>query len=129
MVYVLWTIVLAIIVVSARGLAVLNGTCAVNEFKSGVPHGSDRYWQLNRVHMNAVENLPLFGAVVLAGVVTGADTATFLNVAWLAAFARIAQSTIHMISTSKIAVWLRVTAFSVQLGSFGVMAILVLLSL
>jgi len=127
MVYVLWTVLLAVIVVSARGLAVMNGTCAVNEFKSGVPHGSERYWQLNRVHMNAVENLPMFGAVVIAGILTGADTATFLNIAWLAAFARIAQSTIHMISTSKLAVWLRVTAFCAQLGCFATMAVLVLL--
>jgi hypothetical protein len=44
----------------ARVGAVLTGVKKANEFPSGVPHGGDGYWRLNRAHMNCLENLPIF---------------------------------------------------------------------
>src|SRR5262245_22534364 len=69
--FVVWTLVLLTAVAFSRVGAVLAGRARANEFPSGVPHGGDRYWRLNRAHMNCVENLPLFGAVVLIAAVAG----------------------------------------------------------
>ena len=50
-------------------------------FAAGVPHGSDAYWRLNRAHLNTLENLPIFAAIVLSGWVVGMESAMFNRLA------------------------------------------------
>lgn len=59
-----WALFLVLCIAAARVSQVLTGKKKPNEFPSGVPHGGDRYWRLNRAHLNTVENLPIFGAIV-----------------------------------------------------------------
>jgi uncharacterized MAPEG superfamily protein len=120
--FVFWTVFLVLAIGGARVMQVLAGQTAVNGFPSGQPHGSDAYWRLNRAHLNCVENLPLFAAVVLAGHVTGLTAGTFATLAQVYITARVLQSIIHVSSGSVMAVNLRFTCFVVQVGCLLTMA-------
>ena len=40
-----------------RLLLIFRGRVKNNEFLSGVPHGNEAYWRINRAHLNTLENL------------------------------------------------------------------------
>lgn len=104
---------MAVVVVRAAQIA--GGRARPSEFPSGMPHGGDRYWRLNRAHMNCLENLPLFAAVVLTGAVIGADSPTLDLFATVFLGARIAQSAVHVASGSDTAVNVRFAFFATQI--------------
>jgi uncharacterized MAPEG superfamily protein len=112
--FVAWTIFLLLAIAFTRVGAVLAGTKKANEFPSGVPHGGDAYWRLNRAHMNCLENLPIFGALVLVATVAGLRAPLLDTVAKIYLAARIGQSVTHVASGSVIAVNVRFTFFVVQ---------------
>ena len=114
--FVAWTIVLLLAIAVARVGAVLRGTKKANEFPSGVPHGGDAYWRLNRAHMNCLENLPIFGVLVLVATVAGLRAPLLDTVAKVYLAARIGQSVTHVASGSVIAVNVRFTFFVVQVA-------------
>jgi uncharacterized MAPEG superfamily protein len=114
--FVTWTLVLLLGVGFTRVGAVLRGQKRANEFPSGVPHGGDAYWRLNRAHMNCVENLPLFASVVLVATVAGVKVALLDTLARVYLAARIGQSVAHVSSGSAMAVNVRFTFFLVQVG-------------
>ena len=120
--FVFWTVFIVLAIGLVRVAQVASGKTAVNGFPSGQPHGSDAYWRMNRAHMNCVENLPLFAAVVLAGHVTGLTAGTFATLSQVYIIARVAQSIIHVASGSAMAVNLRFTCFVVQVGCLLSMA-------
>jgi uncharacterized MAPEG superfamily protein len=124
--YALWAVALVIALAIVRTAMVLGGRAQANSFTAGTPHGTDAYWRLNRAHLNTLENLPIFAAIVLCGWVVGMETATFNRLAAIVVAARIVQSLIHLVSGSVAAVSLRFAAFAVQLGCEIWMAVLVL---
>jgi uncharacterized MAPEG superfamily protein len=115
-----WAILLVLAVATVRVTQVLRGTKRANEFPSGMQHGGDAYWRLNRAHINTVENLPIFGALVLAAVWVRVDVALPCE---LALAARLVQSLAHISSGTAMAVNVRFTAFATQLGGFVVMIV------
>jgi uncharacterized MAPEG superfamily protein len=117
-----WAVLLVLTVGLLRTMDVLGGKKRSNEFPSGVPHGGDRYWRINRAHINTVENLPIFAALVLTGAVTHVASPMFERLPELVLGARVVQSLVHISSGSALAVNLRFTAFLVQLGCFLAMA-------
>jgi len=123
--FVFWTVLIVLAIGTVRVAEVLSGKTAVNGFPSGQPHGGDAYWRLNRAHLNCVENLPLFAAVVLAGHVTGLTAGTFATFAQVYIAARVVQTLIHVSSGSVMAVNLRFGAFIVQVVSLVTMASMV----
>jgi uncharacterized MAPEG superfamily protein len=118
-----WAIVLVLTLAGTRVIRVLRRQQAANSFTSGVPHGGDRYWRLNRAHLNTIENLPIFGALVVAAELSGVRTDAISTAAIAVVIGRVAQTVIHVASNSNLAVNLRFTAFTVQLGSFGWMIV------
>ena len=112
-------------VVSTRVAAVLTGTAPPEGFPADVPHGSERYRRTMRAHMNCVENLPLFAAVVLTGAVVHAGSPTMDCLALTYLGARVAQSLIQIASGHRMAINLRFTCFLVQLICLGWMGALV----
>ena len=114
--FVAWTLVLLLGVGFSRVGAVLSGEKKANEFPSGVPHGGDAYWRLNRAHMNCVENLPLFASVVLVATVAGVRAPMLDTLARVYLGARIGQSVTHVSSGGVMAVNVRFTFFLVQIG-------------
>jgi len=116
--FALWTVFLLLLIAAARVSQVMAGKAKPNEFTAGEKHGTDSYWRMNRAHLNAVENLPVFGALVLAGVASGVDTALFATLCIVVVIARIVQSLIHLSSGSVIAVNFRFAAYVVQVVCF-----------
>ncbi len=117
--FVIWTLALVLTVGAVRVWGVLTGKQPPNSFPSGVPHGGDRYWRLNRAHLNAVENLPVFAAVVLAAEATGVRDGALAVAPYVLVGARVVQSVVHVASNANMVVNLRFTAFAVQLGCLG----------
>ena len=113
--FVVWTLLLLLSVAGVRVAQILGGSARPSGFPSGVPHGSDRYWRLNRAHLNCVENLPLFASVVLIGAVIGADAPQLDRLALAYLATRVAQSCIHIASGSDFAVQMRFSCFGAQL--------------
>ena len=113
--YVAWTLLLLVWIVLLRTVLVLSGKRAANDFD---PTGSDVSpfsGRLCRAHANCYENLPLFAALVLLAMATGNGDITDPLARWVLV-ARVAQSIVHLVSISEIAVTIRVTFLLVQLG-------------
>eukprot|EP00027_Filamoeba_sp_ATCC50430_P002804 CAMPEP_0168546512 /NCGR_PEP_ID=MMETSP0413-20121227/3539_1 /TAXON_ID=136452 /ORGANISM="Filamoeba nolandi, Strain NC-AS-23-1" /LENGTH=103 /DNA_ID=CAMNT_0008576697 /DNA_START=432 /DNA_END=740 /DNA_ORIENTATION=+ len=92
-----------------------------NQFPSGSPHGPEWYWRATRAHLNMVENLPVFGAIVVVGTLLG-STGTYFSALSLIYFgARLIQSLAHISSGSNLVVNIRFTFFAIQLFSATLM--------
>lgn len=124
--FALWALVLVGVLGLVRSGLVLVGCRRPTDFPGGVQHGGDAYWRLNRAHLNTVENLPIFGAIVLSGVLVHVSTPMFLLLPKVIVCARVVQSLVHLSSGRSIAINLRFTAFVVQVASMFVLAIEVL---
>jgi uncharacterized MAPEG superfamily protein len=113
--YAIWAIVVVFLVAADRVVMVVRCMAAFTDFPAGTKHGSDSYWRINRAHLNTLENLPVFAALVLAGWVAGLDTPTFNMLAVIVVVARVVQSLIHISSGSPLAINFRFLALLVQL--------------
>ncbi|MFW2389629.1 MAG: MAPEG family protein [Polyangiales bacterium] len=113
--YVAWTLLLTIAIVLHRTVLVLKKERAANEFQPSGDDVSPFANRLCRTHANCYENLPVFAALILVALVTGNAAITNPLARWVLV-ARVAQSLVHLTSTSEMAVMLRVTFFLVQLG-------------
>ncbi len=71
-------------------------------------------------HLNCLENLPIFAAIVLAASAMG-QSAMVDGLAYYVILARVAQSVTHLIGTSVMLVWIRATFFFVQVILFFIM--------
>ena len=120
--FVVWTLLLVLSIGVWRVSQILTLGKGPDDFPSGTKHGGEAYWRLNRAHMNAVENLPMFAAVVLAGTYLQIDSMVFQLLPSLVLYARVVQSAIHISSGSRFAVTLRFLAFGVQVFSMFLMA-------
>jgi uncharacterized MAPEG superfamily protein len=109
-----WTLLLVFAVALYRGAFSSRSGKALNTF---LPDGSDVAGfgqRLTRAHLNCVETLPVVASVILAAAAAGrADVTDPLAMPLL--YARVAQSTVHLVSTSVPAVLLRAGFFTVQL--------------
>lgn len=113
--YVAWTILLASTIVFYRTALVLKKERAANAFLPSGEDVSPFSNRLCRAQANCYENLPAFAALILLALATGHTDITDPLARWVLV-ARVAQSTVHLISTSEIAVSLRAILLLVQLG-------------
>lgn len=121
--FALWTLFLVIAVLLNRGYVMVDEKAPVNAFPAGVPHGGDRYWRLNRAHLNATENVGIVAAVLLGAVVAGGSGRLLELLPPVIVVARVVQSLVHVASGSRAAVTVRVTAFVTQVLCLGAIAI------
>ena len=115
-----WTVLLLTATVGIyRWSRILTGTARIASFRADQIEGAGWYQRGTRAHVNCIENLPVFGAIVLALVVgnVGGTLVDGLSIAILAA--RIVQSLVHVcfVQTDAV-VSVRFGFFSVQLVSF-----------
>jgi hypothetical protein len=111
--YVAWMLALLLILAVLRTGLTLSGQRAANSFR---PDGSDVSpfsARLCRAHANCYEHFPILGGLMLLALATARTHITDPLALWLL-FARIAQSTTHLISTSVLAVQVRFFFFLVQ---------------
>ena len=118
-----WTLVLLLTTVGAYRLSrVFSGRAGMSEFRADQVEGQDWYRRAMRAHANCIENLPVFGAIVVAlnasGV--GGSLVDYLSIGIV--IARVCQSTVHVcLVQGNAAVAVRFSFFSVQLVSFMVL--------
>lgn len=127
--FALWTVCLIIFCVGGyRVWAVLARGKAPNAFPADVAHeGPAWYRRAIRAHMNCVENLPVFGAVVVVATLAKVSSPWLDTWAWVYVAARAGQTLIHLASTSPTAVHVRFGFFAAQLFCVSAMAWLALL--
>jgi uncharacterized MAPEG superfamily protein len=120
--FVAWMLLLVIVGIGApRISAVLKRQARPNAFNPDVPHGSERYQRTMRAHLNCVENLPVFAALVLLGTQLAVQGELFQTVAFAVLPARVLQSTVHIASGRSRAALARFTFFSIQLCCFALL--------
>ncbi|MGB8224022.1 MAG: MAPEG family protein [Polyangiales bacterium] len=115
--FAVWTMLVLILTVGTyRWGLVFAGRAKVNEFRADQIEGSDWYRRAMRAHLNCVENLPIYGAIVLVIVVSRAQSPALDILALTLIAARIVQTSIHISSEqTNLLATLRFCFFFVQL--------------
>jgi uncharacterized MAPEG superfamily protein len=115
-----WTVLLLLATVGVyRWSRILTGRVPIRDFRADRVEGDDFYKRAMRAHANCIENLPVFGAIVLALYASGTKSATAdaLSLAILAA--RVAQSLVHVgFEQTNPVVSVRFSFFFVQVAGF-----------
>ncbi|MBA1148813.1 MAPEG family protein [Ectothiorhodospiraceae bacterium WFHF3C12] len=92
-----WTLLSMVVTVgSYRWARILTGTNELVEFSEYRIEGRPWYKRALRAHANCVENLPVYGAIVLAIIATGAGGAILDVLAVVFIIARVAQTSVHV---------------------------------
>ncbi|TGM30090.1 MAPEG family protein [Leptospira levettii] len=121
--FTLWTLGLGVTLITYRSVQVLLGKKKSNEFPAGIQHGSDFNWRLNRAHLNSLENLPIFVAVVFLTVSLGKVNEFVNQAGFVILGARVLQSLTHLIGTNVLAVNIRFTFYMIQIITYIVLLI------
>lgn len=113
--FIAWTLLLLVVMEAERSRLVLTGRRRSNEFTPDNANLSPFMQRLARAHANCVESLPVMGGLLLVALATDRAGVTDPLAPWLLA-ARIVQSTVHLASTSVVAVNVRFACFMVQVA-------------
>ena len=125
--FALWTIMLLIATVGVyRWSRILTGRAEIRDYREYRIEGKEWYKRALRAHANCVENLPVFGAIVLAVHVSGVQQPLVNSISISVLLARITQSLIHVgfTQTNRV-VFLRFAFFFVQIIGFLWLSIIV----
>ena len=79
-----------------RWSRILTGRTSIAEWRADLPQGSDWYQRAMRAHMNCVENLPVYTAIVVALIATGVKSETIDTLAVALLGARVGQTLVHI---------------------------------
>jgi uncharacterized MAPEG superfamily protein len=122
-----WTLLVLFFTIGVyRWSRILSGRASVGEWRADLPQGSDWYRRAMRAHMNCVENLPVYAAIAVAIVATGAHGAMLDTLALAILAARICQTLTHILAPpTNAAASIRFAFFSVQAGAMLAMIALV----
>ncbi len=114
-----WSLLLLFLMEALRTGLVLRGAVPSNEFRPDNSNLSPFMQRLGRAHANCLEGLPVFGGLLLVAIATGRTSVTDGLAPWFLA-ARLFQSSVHLSSTSALAVNARFFAFLIQMviGAF-----------
>jgi len=122
-----WTLMLLMTFVGVyRWANILFRRAPIASFRSDRLEGQDWYQRGTRAHANCVENLPVFGAIVLVISVIGVDGVAVDALCITVLIARIFQSLVHVSHEQTDAfVAVRFTFFSIQLVSFLALIVII----
>jgi uncharacterized MAPEG superfamily protein len=126
--FVAWTLLLLVFGIGVTRIGqVMRKEARANSFNPQVPHGTDAYQRQMRAHLNCIENLPIFAALVLLGGVVGVAGSGFQAAACAVLPLRVGQSLAHVASGRNRAVLVRFGFFAGQLVCFAIMVVLLVL--
>jgi uncharacterized MAPEG superfamily protein len=109
-----WTLVLMFIYVGYRVALVLAMKKPANSWGRGEKTDDPGFiTRAQHAHLNSLENLPVFAAIVLAGVALG-KAPVVDPVAAYVLYARLAQSTVHLIGVNHWLVFIRANFLVIQ---------------
>ena len=124
-----WALLLLIFIEISRVMLVSQGKVRSNGFSPDNANLSPFLQRLARAHANCYENLPVFGSILLTALAM--DLAEVTNsLAFVFLAARIAQSAIHLYSTSEMIVNVRFAFFLIQtiIGVYWAIQLLIALT-
>lgn len=110
-----WALFLLLLMEALRGRLVLTKAIASNKFLPDNANLSPFMQRLARAHANCIEGFPIFGGLLIVALLTQKTGVTDPLAPWMLA-ARLAQSSIHLVSASVAAANARFAAFAVQLA-------------
>lgn len=114
--FALWTITVPLGAVAVyRWNLIVRRVRGIHTFHADVIDGADWYRRAMRAHANCLENLPVFGAIVVLAALIGFHSALFDAMAIAVVFARIGQTVTHMcFRASQRAATIRFAFFAIQ---------------
>ena len=117
LIFALWTLVLLIVGVGAiRWIHIIQGDLSLVDYWKGIERGSDLYRRAHRAHANCIENLPVFGAIVLIISVLHLQSVSIDYLSLVFLVARLLQSSIHFLfKQTKLIGSLRFTLYLCQM--------------
>jgi uncharacterized MAPEG superfamily protein len=118
-----WSLSLVFVVLLFRTSVVFLGKKRANSWPRGEKPPAEEPGLITRIghaHLNTLEGLPIFAAIVLAASVAGKLAVTDAVALWVL-YARIAQSVTHMIGVTHWLVFIRANFFAVQLLLYAYM--------
>jgi uncharacterized membrane protein YecN with MAPEG domain len=124
-----WTLATLLATVGIyRWTRILTRRAEISAFRADEVHGDDWYKRAMRAHANCVENLPVYGAIVVAMVVARVTSPLLDTLALVLMGARVLQTTTHVafVQTNR-AVGFRFAFFLAQLVCMGWMGVYVAL--
>ena len=124
--FAVWTVLVLFATVGVyRWARILTGRTAISEWQADLAQGGEWYRRAMRAHVNCVENLPVFGAIVYCATIAGARGSLLDLLALSVLVARVAQTTVHLsVTQTNAAASLRFFFLLVQVLSMLAMAAL-----
>jgi uncharacterized MAPEG superfamily protein len=122
--FAIWTVAVLLFTVGIyRWSRILTGRVAMKDFRGDKVEGDDFYLRAMRAHANCIENLQVFGAVVLVLYIGNVSSPAIDIMAGIVLVARVLQTTVHvaLVQTNGIAL-IRFIFFFAQLFCFVGMA-------
>src|SRR5215207_1673023 len=96
--FAVWTLLLLFTTVGVyRWSRILTGRTRISEWRADEQQGSEWYRRAIRAHMNCVENLPIYTAIVVALLATHVTNPILDRLAIVILIARICQSVTHLL--------------------------------
>lgn len=122
-----WTLLLLMATVGVyRWSNILFRRVPIAAFRTDQIEGADWYKRGTRAHANCIENLPVFGAIVLALAATGIDGPAINALTIIILIARVIQSSVHVCHVQTNAfVSVRFSFYTVQLVCFLVLIVMI----
>lgn len=122
-----WTVILLLATVGVyRWSRILTGRVPIRDFRADRIEGEDWYRRAMRAHANCIENLPVFGAIVLALHVAGVRGAAVNYLCIGVLVARVMQSLVHVcVVQTNVAASVRFAFFAAQLVGFVALTVMV----
>jgi uncharacterized MAPEG superfamily protein len=108
-----WTMLLMFSYVTYRTLMVARGSSAASWTRGSGYDVPALVKRMENAHANCVENLPVYGAIVLAAAVLGKSAVVDATALWFLS-ARIAQSVVHVAGVNHVLVLVRAVFFTIQ---------------
>jgi uncharacterized MAPEG superfamily protein len=123
-----WTLLVLIASIGVyRWSRILTGRASMAEWRTDLPQGTDLhrravqaqnsgwYQRATRAHMNCVENLPVYAAIVVAQMAIGLQSSIIDRLAVIMLAARVVQTLVHiLLPPTNTATSLRFTFYFVQ---------------
>jgi uncharacterized MAPEG superfamily protein len=111
-----WTLLIVCCSVGIyRWQLILTGRACIAEWRADLVQGSDWYQRAMRAHMNCVENLPIYAAIVVALIAFDLHRTTIDYLAVMMLAARLVQSTVHIVfPLTNVATSIRFSFYLVQ---------------
>ena len=126
--FAVWTLLVLLGTVGVyRWNHILRGSISIERFRAGEDMGSEFYRRAMRAHANCVENLPVYGAIVLTACFFGISGYFIPILAVVFLTARIFQTLIHVLfPETGFSVSVRFGFFLIQIICMLAMAVIIL---